>query len=275
MNLKGDSENWNILVSTHPCVCACAQVCVCEGNEMRKNKHTVRIVGVTKAQQILQNRFGWKPIIISMSSQNLCRPAEKNKEEEKWSKRAGKTEREFKRRRQWEWPGYNKVFLKGQEKIQFICVRMSMCVFDRQRALSPSMGDKEVDSSLSLVPHKRARKQTASFLCLYWRITLSDMKTQSHTIISIWHLYWCPDKMKESHWLCAPVTGFWHTTPVLWGCVGPHTLQQRHPVDNCGNSSQGNEFKKELCDNFPSLRCSLFKMSFSASCDLLTQLYSP
>lgn len=33
------------------------------------------MVGVTKAQQSLQNRFGWNPIIISMSSQNLCRPA--------------------------------------------------------------------------------------------------------------------------------------------------------------------------------------------------------
>lgn len=37
------------------------------------------MVGVTKAQQSLQNRFGWKPIIISMSSQNLCRPALKEK----------------------------------------------------------------------------------------------------------------------------------------------------------------------------------------------------
>lgn len=59
------------------------------GNEMSKNKHTVRMVGVTKAQHSLQNRFGWKPIIISMSSQNLCRPAkeeEKREEikEEKW-----------------------------------------------------------------------------------------------------------------------------------------------------------------------------------------------
>ena len=36
---------------------------------------TVRMDGVTKAQQILQNLFGWNPIIISMSSQNLCNPA--------------------------------------------------------------------------------------------------------------------------------------------------------------------------------------------------------
>lgn len=35
---------------------------------------TVRMVGVTKAQQTLQNMFGWNPIIISMSSQNLVRP---------------------------------------------------------------------------------------------------------------------------------------------------------------------------------------------------------
>lgn len=40
-----------------------------------QNICTVRIVGVTKAQQALQNWLGWKPIIISMSSQNLCRPA--------------------------------------------------------------------------------------------------------------------------------------------------------------------------------------------------------
>lgn len=78
MNLKGCSENGNILSCT--CLCVCFRQ-----NEMGKNKHTVRIVGVTKAQQSLQNRLGWKPIIISMSSQNLCRPAKKK--EQKWNKR--------------------------------------------------------------------------------------------------------------------------------------------------------------------------------------------
>lgn len=71
-----------------------------------KNKHTVRIVGVTKAQQSLQNRFGWKPIIISMSSQNLCRPAKKEQnrneiKEEKWER--------LRQKRHGEWPGFNKV----------------------------------------------------------------------------------------------------------------------------------------------------------------------
>lgn len=47
---------------------------------MYRMKHTVRIVGVTKAQHILQNLFGWKPIIISMSSQNRCKPAERARE---------------------------------------------------------------------------------------------------------------------------------------------------------------------------------------------------
>lgn len=35
---------------------------------------TVKIVGVTKAQQTRQNLLGWNPIIISISSQNLCNP---------------------------------------------------------------------------------------------------------------------------------------------------------------------------------------------------------
>lgn len=36
---------------------------------------TVKMVGVTNAQQTFQKMFGWNPIIISISSQNLCKPA--------------------------------------------------------------------------------------------------------------------------------------------------------------------------------------------------------
>ncbi len=46
-----------------------------------QGERTVRIVGVTKAQQTLQNLFGWNPIIISMSSQNRCSPAPQIQEE--------------------------------------------------------------------------------------------------------------------------------------------------------------------------------------------------
>jgi len=45
------------------------------------------MVGVTKAQQILQNLFGWNPIIISMSSQNRCRPPPQIKERRKEKER--------------------------------------------------------------------------------------------------------------------------------------------------------------------------------------------
>lgn len=38
---------------------------------------TVKMVGVTKAQQTFQKMFGWNPIIISISSQNLCKPAKR------------------------------------------------------------------------------------------------------------------------------------------------------------------------------------------------------
>lgn len=87
MNLKDGSGDGNILSCT--CQSVSAWMCAWErGNEKSKNKYTVRMVGVTKAQQILQNRFGWKPIIISMSSQNLCRPAaRKEKSKEKLNKR--------------------------------------------------------------------------------------------------------------------------------------------------------------------------------------------
>lgn len=40
----------------------------------KKKILTVKIVGVTNAQQTLQNLLGWNPIIISISSQNLCNP---------------------------------------------------------------------------------------------------------------------------------------------------------------------------------------------------------
>lgn len=36
---------------------------------------TVKMVGVTNAQQTFQKMFGWNPIIISISSQNRCKPA--------------------------------------------------------------------------------------------------------------------------------------------------------------------------------------------------------
>lgn len=78
------------LSCTRHCVCLCKSVCPRE--EQHENKYTVRMVGVTKAQQILQNRFGWKPIIISMSSQNLCRPA----------RRKGNGKKKRRRRSQWE-----------------------------------------------------------------------------------------------------------------------------------------------------------------------------
>lgn len=43
---------------------------------------TVKMVGVTKAQQTFQKMFGWNPIIISISSQNLCKPAKRQTEME-------------------------------------------------------------------------------------------------------------------------------------------------------------------------------------------------
>lgn len=48
-------------------------------NKKHRERHqkfllTVKIVGVTKAQQTRQNLLGWNPIIISISSQNLCNP---------------------------------------------------------------------------------------------------------------------------------------------------------------------------------------------------------
>lgn len=44
------------------------------GNIQKHFFLTVKMVGVTNAQQTLQNLFGWNPIIISISSQNLCKP---------------------------------------------------------------------------------------------------------------------------------------------------------------------------------------------------------
>lgn len=41
---------------------------------------TVKMVGVTNAQQTFQKMFGWNPIIISISSQNLCKPANRQVE---------------------------------------------------------------------------------------------------------------------------------------------------------------------------------------------------
>lgn len=56
---------------------------------------TVKMVGVTNAQQTFQKMFGWNPIIISISSQNLCRPADRQEETEHegpwrgWGRSAG------------------------------------------------------------------------------------------------------------------------------------------------------------------------------------------
>lgn len=164
------------------CACVCERVCVSEcacmripENEMSKNKHTVRMVGVTKAQHSLQNRFGWKPIIISMSSQNLCRPAkeeEKREEikEEKWER--------FPERRHGVWPGFNNVPLKKR------IGKFNLSLWAHVNAFLWSL--------------EKVSEQMASFLCLYWRITVSDMKWQSHTIISICHLHWCSDKLEAS-----------------------------------------------------------------------------
>lgn len=69
------------------------------------------MVGVTKAQQSLQNRFGWNPIIISMSSQNLCRPA--GAEERKGRREEEEEERER--------PGFNEV--RSSKFNPFSCAR--------------------------------------------------------------------------------------------------------------------------------------------------------
>lgn len=46
-------------------------------SERRLSALTVKMVGVTNAQQTFQKMLGWNPIIISMSSQNLCKPAKR------------------------------------------------------------------------------------------------------------------------------------------------------------------------------------------------------
>lgn len=53
---------------------ACTQGSV---SERRLSALTVKMVGVTNAQQTFQKMLGWNPIIISMSSQNLCKPAKR------------------------------------------------------------------------------------------------------------------------------------------------------------------------------------------------------
>ena len=78
----------------HPHVCMCLRTCIHDlittvqkhhewwrnNNKTLWRRHskkillTVKIVGVTNAQQTLQNLLGWNPIIISISSQNLCNP---------------------------------------------------------------------------------------------------------------------------------------------------------------------------------------------------------
>jgi hypothetical protein len=48
---------------------------------------TVKMVGVTNAQQTFQKMLGWNPIIISISSQNLCKPANRQTDKQRPSMR--------------------------------------------------------------------------------------------------------------------------------------------------------------------------------------------
>ena len=68
---------------------------ICTQGATHAIKHTVltvKMVGVTNAQQTFQKTFGWNPIIISISSQNLCKPAKRPmeiKHEVQWQGEVG------------------------------------------------------------------------------------------------------------------------------------------------------------------------------------------
>lgn len=145
------------------------------------------MVGVTKAQQSLQNRFGWKPIIISMSSQNLCRPALAEQKQEQQERRGR------------EWPRFNEV--RTSKFNPFLCAW-------QQRKITLGHAWEE------------RREQMVSFLCSYWWITVSD----SHTIISICHLFHCCDKLMHSRFLLDSNL-LAHTWAPAWGgfCVPTET----------------------------------------------------
>lgn len=76
-------------VQMHICPCTCTQevittirkhhshprnIIIILEEDITMSLLTVKIVGVTNAQQTRQNLLGWNPIIISISSQNLCNP---------------------------------------------------------------------------------------------------------------------------------------------------------------------------------------------------------
>lgn len=65
----------------------------------------------------------------------------------------------------------------------------------------------------------------ASFLCPYWWITVSDMKSLSHTIISICHLYHCSVKRKQRR-LLLDNNLLVHT----WAPVRSTSMWQRRPL---------------------------------------------
>lgn len=124
-----------------------------------------------------------------------------------WKKRS----RNDRRGRQREWPRFKEV---GASKFNpFLCAWYQSNI-------------------TSSHPWKKTREQMVSFLWPYWWITVSDVKSQSHTIISMCHLFHCCGKLKHSRLLLND-----NLLPRTWAPVwGTSMWQQRHLVVICNTT---------------------------------------
>lgn len=120
----------------------------------------------------------------------------------------GKEVGEAREGRQRAWPGFNEVCTSKFNPFLCACWRRE----------------------IAFCPWEKAREQMVSFLCPYWRITLSDVKSRSHTIISICHLFRSSDKLEQGR-LLLDNNLLAHT----WAPArGASMWQQRHLVATAG-----------------------------------------